>query len=648
MDTRRSFRNPRVFRLFITLLASLAISGASAFFTLTSSGTVQLYPAADSTIKSSDPSVNYGDKKELSVNGGGSQKVALLRFDVDLPDGTLVQTATLHLTSDGPTADLNVQTYFGRRLDESAVTWDSFNLNKESDAEAVLDANAPNGTLSVQLATFSNTLQPNSLTSSWVIVISDPVATKEKQNFHSKESKTVSARPYLEITYVSRPPGPVVSPSEPAVVDELGGTATLSITLSKPPTAAVTVSMTVSDDKELKIVGSASLQFTASDWNVAQNVTVQGLDDGVEDGPQEEFLVFRPMVSSDPAFNGITPDPHPVTNHVIQVVTLQKTKVVRSGRRLKKKIQAVSSESGKLVFYISPFLQAGLHINKCSGVVTWQPDKHQAGVLAVPIEVKHWNTTMSPRVWNLDLKVRRTRRGNPAGIYVWPEGGNDNLNDGTSASPWGTVTYAAANASPGDTIYVRGGTHHIDVEDQDDMPTKIDARGLPNNRIVITRLPGERVTWTCVDAAFYIPPGSQGITIKGFEMDGEADVNDHWHVLANEWWYGPEWQSGIAGCRKGVEVDGKHVTVEDNVIHNMRQKAVNLEENARYVTVKHNVVYNIAHHSLTGGHGIMRQWNQTFGADDPDDLRFYRWDFYGNLVFAVEQRIYSNRLRHRS
>ena len=82
------------------------------------------------------------------------------------------------------------------------------------------------------------------------------------------------------------------------------------------------------------------------------------------------------------------------------------------------------------------------------------------------------------------------------------------------------------------------------------------------------------------------------------------------------------------------------------MIHDFRQKGVNVYE-GRYVTVRHNVVYNIAHHSISGGHGIMRQWERNFGDDDPDDLSYHRWDFYGNLMFAVEQRIYSNRLRHR-
>jgi len=88
----------------------------------------------------------------------------------------------------------------------------------------------------------------------------------------------------------------------------------------------------------------------------------------------------------------------------------------------------------------------------------------------------------------------------------------------------------------------------------------------------------------------------------------------------------------------GFDIDGQHVVVEECVIHDMAQKGVNVKE-GRYVTVRHNVIYNVGHSSLSAGHGIMRQWPKSFkDADHPD---FFRFDFYGNLIFAVEQRIYS-------
>ena len=592
----------------------------------------------------------------MGVNGGGSEKISLISFDVDLPEGSVVQSAKLHLFAEGATTELRVGTVFGAAFDEMAITWDTFDsrlkLGEGFDAQATLRAVGVDGERTVYIAPFRPSFQPENLqNSSWLLVILDPNGrariTEIIQNFHTRESKKVDFHPRLEITYSAKPPGPIVSVVDgvPSVVDELGGEVSLPVTLSRSPAHPVTVPITVSNNRELQLLTPSSLQFDSSNWNVSQTVRVRGVDDGVADGPQNEALLFLPMISDDLTFDGVEPPRHPITNHVIQIVTASGQQTVDSGTAFSMTIEAVSSEEGKLNFYISPLIEAGLHVNKRTGVVTWQPDRHQAGNHRVPVEVTLWNTSMAPRSWDLDVLVFDIQ-ANPPGLYVWPDGGNDRGGDGTSASPWGSVAHAATLALPGQTIYIRGGRHHISENDPDTMPTTIVAQGAPDNHIVITRLPGERVTITCVNTGIYIPPGSQGITIRGLEMDGETDVNDHWQILATSWWVGVNWEKDIHGCRKGIQADGTHVVVEDNVIHDFRQKGVNILE-GRYVTVRHNLVYNIGFHSISGGHGIMRQWERNFGDDDPDDPRYYRWDIYGNLVFAVEQRIYSNRLRHR-
>ena len=592
---------------------------------------------------------NYGAKKSMGVNGRGSKnKISLISFDVNLPEGALVQSARLHLFAKGSTSDLHVATVFGGTFDEGSITWDTLDSSIKAghyDAEATLQGSEGARERTVYIAPFSPSFQPSNLQESWLVVISDPQASEDKHNFHTRDAKDSTVHPRLEITYSAKLPGPVVSPAGASVVDELGGQVDLSITLSRSPTHPVAIPIMVSDTRELKLLSAPSLQFDSSNWNVPQTVTVRGVDDGVADGPQEEALVFLPMISDDPLFDGAQPPRHPITNHVIQMVTKSWRRMAYSGTAFAMTIEAVSSEAGKLNFYIPPHVEAGLHVNNRTGAVTWQPDRHQAGSHSIPVEVTLWNRGIAPRVWTLDILVF-ARQANPPGLYVWPEGGSDIQNDGTSALPYASVAHAARLALPGDTIYIRGGRHHISENDPDKMPTTIVAQGAPDNHVVITRLPGERVAITCVNHGFYIPRGSQGITIRGLEMDGETDVNDHWQILATSWWIGPDWERHIHGCRKGVQVDGAHVVVEDNVIHDFRQKGVNVFE-GRYVTVRHNVVYNIAHHSISGGHGIMRQWERNFGDEDPDDPGYYRWDFYGNLVFAVEQRIYSNRLRHR-
>ncbi len=64
---------------------------------------------------------------------------------------------------------------------------------------------------------------------------------------------------------------------------EGGGTATFSVVLTSEPTADVTIGLTSSDLTEVT-VSTASLTFTAATWNVAQTVTVTGVEDFVADG----------------------------------------------------------------------------------------------------------------------------------------------------------------------------------------------------------------------------------------------------------------------------------------------------------------------------------------------------------------------------
>ena len=47
----------------------------------------------------------------------------------------------------------------------------------------------------------------------------------------------------------------------------------------------------------------ASLIFTTANWNVAQTVTVTGVDDAVVDGPMAYTIVTAAAVSTDPNYN---------------------------------------------------------------------------------------------------------------------------------------------------------------------------------------------------------------------------------------------------------------------------------------------------------------------------------------------------------
>jgi large repetitive protein len=58
-------------------------------------------------------------------------------------------------------------------------------------------------------------------------------------------------------------------------------------------------------------VSPASLTFTTDNWNVAQTVTITGMDDTVADGAQPHTTAFGTLTSTDPNYAQL-PVPMPV------------------------------------------------------------------------------------------------------------------------------------------------------------------------------------------------------------------------------------------------------------------------------------------------------------------------------------------------
>jgi hypothetical protein len=98
--------------------------------------------------------------------------------------------------------------------------------------------------------------------------------------------------------------GLVTTPSSGLVTTEAGGTATFQLTLSSQPTGDVVVALSSSDPTE-GTISPASVTFTAADWNVAQTVTVTGVDDLVADGAIA-YAVQLSASSADAGYQGRT------------------------------------------------------------------------------------------------------------------------------------------------------------------------------------------------------------------------------------------------------------------------------------------------------------------------------------------------------
>ncbi|MCF6261127.1 MAG: hypothetical protein L3J98_13365 [Gammaproteobacteria bacterium] len=87
---------------------------------------------------------------------------------------------------------------------------------------------------------------------------------------------------------------------------ESGTTASFTIALSSAPTASVTLAITSSDVNE-NTVSPSSITFDSSNWNVAQTITVTGVDDAVDDGNQTSTILLAAATSTDPGYNGRKP-----------------------------------------------------------------------------------------------------------------------------------------------------------------------------------------------------------------------------------------------------------------------------------------------------------------------------------------------------
>jgi hypothetical protein len=96
--------------------------------------------------------------------------------------------------------------------------------------------------------------------------------------------------------------GVTVTPTSGLITTEAGGTATFTMVLTSQPTANVTIPLSSSDLTE-GTVAPVSVTFTSANWNIAQIVTVTGVDDSIVDGTVAYTIVTGAAVSTDPTYN---------------------------------------------------------------------------------------------------------------------------------------------------------------------------------------------------------------------------------------------------------------------------------------------------------------------------------------------------------
>jgi hypothetical protein len=97
---------------------------------------------------------------------------------------------------------------------------------------------------------------------------------------------------------------------------EAGGTAKFTVVLASAPTGNVSIPLLSRDTSEGTVTdpSSGTLVFTASNWSVAQTVTVTGAADAEADGNVTYAVRFQPATSNDMRYTGRTADDIMLTN----------------------------------------------------------------------------------------------------------------------------------------------------------------------------------------------------------------------------------------------------------------------------------------------------------------------------------------------
>ena len=105
-----------------------------------------------------------------------------------------------------------------------------------------------------------------------------------------------------------------VTPTSGLVTTEDGGTATFSVKLDSEPISSVRIPLRSSDPDE-GVADTQVLEFTPSNWTMAQTVTVTGVnDDGEEDGSKRYVILLERAQSRDRFYHGFNPADVLVTN----------------------------------------------------------------------------------------------------------------------------------------------------------------------------------------------------------------------------------------------------------------------------------------------------------------------------------------------
>jgi hypothetical protein len=305
-------------------------------------------PSADVTIGLSSSDTTEGTVSPTSVtftnlNWDSPQTITVTGVDDDIADGTILYSidttvaSSIDLVYDGmlvdnvsvsnidnDTSGITVNPTSGLLTTEGGGT-DTFTIALDSQplSNVTINLNSSDtteGTISTSSLTFTpvNWSVPLTVTVTGVddnladgnidyLIVTAP-ATSADTNYNDVNPDDVSVTNQDDDTA-----GITVNPTSGLLTTESGGTANFTVVLNTQPTANVTIGLGSSDTSE-GLITKASLTFTSLNWNVAQIVTVIGVDDALNDSDVSFTIITSQASSNDTDYKNMNAADVSVTN----------------------------------------------------------------------------------------------------------------------------------------------------------------------------------------------------------------------------------------------------------------------------------------------------------------------------------------------
>jgi hypothetical protein len=577
--------------------------------------TSQVLAIADAGLRSTASAINYGSDATVLTRSGNTRSMLIKFTKPAIANVTSVKLTIFTSTELSPLA-----IYFipNNSWSETGVTFDN----------APTSVNTLLGVTGLPVGdnyTFDIPINILPASGDFTIWVHDNTTDGSNQLLYTKE--TAGKAPRIDFTYLAPITSRLVIDQSAGKSIYLGGAdKPVGFKLSQMPTDNVYIPFSISDPSIAEITGNQVLTFTPSNWNTTQFININPLKPGAFD------IAIRPLHSNDVTlYNGFNNEDLPgykvQATDITNLIPLNTT----TGSDFTYDLNAVSALGSSTFAFRIVSGPVGMGVVESSGLIKFHPLSHQVGTFPVTVEVKDDKGNIS--LFNTSITVTNGGIIDPAGIYVVPNAIQDPMENGTPLHPYNNFVEAvnAAGVAGGGNVYVRGGEYTL-LEIQN-----ISTVGSSANPIVIQPSIGENVKFNFnLTNGFEFRAPSRHIEFKGFEIDGGTDNVEFWCLPAQAFWGD---RTVFRGGGIAIGVDGENITIRENYIHNCYQKAVEMRA-ARYLKVYHNIIHSIATTSLSGGHGIMRQ-QAGDAITTPDNGIDFRWDLDGNLVYNVEQRIYS-------